>query len=107
VHGLTGDATSTWQAKDATQPWPERKLAADLPEARIMTYGYDADIVHFATRASQNTVMEHSKNLLIRLINIRDQSSENRPLMFIAHSLGGLVCEKVRDLLTLDSQSPP
>jgi hypothetical protein len=96
IHGLTGGSTSTWRAKGASLPWPQRLLASDLSTARIMTYGYDADVVHPLVRAGQNPILVHAKNLVGDLRNKRDtQDSETRPLIFVAHSLGGLVCEKV------------
>ena len=96
VHGLTGKRTTTWLADGAARPWPQELLSEKIPEARILTYGYDADVVHFIKPAGQNTVCEHAKNLVGDLTNRRRESSSlQRPLIFVAHSLGGLVCEQV------------
>ena len=64
-------------------------------DARIITYGYDADVVHWTRPASQNTVREHARNLVNDLAGIRQKppKSVGRPIIFVAHSLGGLVCE--------------
>ncbi|KAL8913270.1 MAG: hypothetical protein Q9171_001917 [Xanthocarpia ochracea] len=43
VHGLTGHRHRTWTAPGATEPWPKVLLPQDIPNARIITYGYDAD----------------------------------------------------------------
>lgn len=64
IHGLTGDRESTWTAKGATACWPEMFLLKDLPEVRIITYGYDADVVNFWSMASQNTVGDHGQKFL-------------------------------------------
>ncbi|KAL9632948.1 MAG: hypothetical protein Q9164_004993 [Protoblastenia rupestris] len=111
VHGLTGGRESTWTAKGANACWPELLLTNDLPEARVITYGYDADVVHFWSMASQNTVGDHSQKLLISLANLRDSTNtvgfmaitsaarliptlkSRRSLAFVAHSLGGIVCQ--------------
>ena len=52
IHGLTGDRESTWTVKGAAAGWPESLLPNDLPQARIILYGYDADVVNFWSMAS-------------------------------------------------------
>ena len=71
IHGLTGGRESTWTATGAAACWPELFLPNDLPEARIITYGYDADVVNFWSMASQNTVGDHSQKFLTSLANLR------------------------------------
>src|SRR5262245_16221525 len=61
VHGLTGNRDKTWTHSNGTF-WPE-VLAADLPQARIMTFGYDADVVRFWSIASSNRLDDHGKSL--------------------------------------------
>lgn len=96
MHGLTGKRTGTWLADGKERPWPQTLLPEQLPGARIIAYGYDADVVHFVKPAGQNTVREHARNLVNDLTNLRhDTSSLHRPLILVAHSLGGLVCEQV------------
>ena len=98
VHGLTGKRTKTWLADGAAKPWPEELLSKKIPEARIVTYGYDADVVHFIKQAGQNTVREHAQNFVGDLTDLRrGTSSLQRPLIIVAHSLGGLLVEQVRD----------
>lgn len=99
VHGLTGKRTKTWLADGATLPWPKELLSKKIPEARILTYGYNADVVHFIKPAGQNTVLEHARNFAGDLTDLRRRThSFQRPLIFVAHSLGGLVCEQVRSI---------
>ena len=99
VHGLTGKRTKTWLADGAARPWPQELLAEKIPEARILTYGYNADVVHFSKPAGLNTVLQHANNLNGDLTSHRYRtSSMDRPLIFVAHSLGGLVCEQVRSI---------
>lgn len=70
-------------------------LAKDLPRARIITYGYDADVVHLTREAGLNTVREHASNLILDLSNLRgvDHQATRRPIVFVVHSLGGLICQ--------------
>jgi pimeloyl-ACP methyl ester carboxylesterase len=93
VHGLTGNCELTWTARGQKQSWPELLLPVALKKARILTYGYDAYVLR-ASVASSNRLIDHSKNLLIDLVQERASSAaSSRPIIFIAHSLGGLVCK--------------
>jgi protein SERAC1 len=94
VHGLTGDRESTWTAEGQSTPWPQTLLPHILSGVRILTYGYDAYIARKSV-ASSNQLIDHATNLLNDLTTERavcDASS--RPLIFVAHSLGGLVCKE-------------
>lgn len=94
VHGLTGNRTTTWTAPGQSKPWPEKLLPEKIDKARILTYGYDAYVVRKSV-ASSNELRNHANNFLHDLTNYRSQSdSTSRPLIFVAHSLGGLVCKE-------------
>lgn len=91
VHGLTGNRETTWTHKNKNF-WP-KELAADIKIARIITFGYDADPVKLWGMAGGNTIRNHGKNLAYAISDRRRKCRE-RPIIFIAHSLGGLVCEQ-------------
>ncbi|KAJ3542903.1 hypothetical protein NM208_g3855 [Fusarium decemcellulare] len=96
VHGLSGNRIGTWTAKGQSKPWPEALLPTKLSRARILTYGYDAYIVG-KPAATENGIMDHGLNLLNDLVTERASASSDassRPLVFVAHSLGGLVCKE-------------
>ncbi|KFY82422.1 hypothetical protein V498_08591 [Pseudogymnoascus sp. VKM F-4517 (FW-2822)] len=94
LHGLTGHREKTWTAEKAVEPWPKALLATDITHARIITYGYDANVVHWMKPAGQNTVREHSQNLVNDLCVLRARTkTSKRPILFVVHSLGGLVCQ--------------
>ncbi|KAI1869896.1 uncharacterized protein JN550_005486 [Neoarthrinium moseri] len=93
VHGLTGDRENTWTARGQSEPWPKTLLPSRLANARILTYGYDAYVVRKGV-AGSNRLIDHATNLLHDLsAERRTSSAEERPLIFIAHSMGGLVCK--------------
>ncbi|KAH8683389.1 Alpha/Beta hydrolase protein [Tricladium varicosporioides] len=95
VHGLTGNRESTWTDKTAKVFWPKDLLAKDLPKARIITFGYDADIIRGLSMAGNGTLRDHGKALAEDLAMRRKRTDSNlRPLIFVAHSLGGLVVEQ-------------
>ncbi|KAJ4253826.1 hypothetical protein NW762_010221 [Fusarium torreyae] len=94
VHGLTGSRTSTWRARGQSEPWPKTLLPPVLSKARILTYGYDAYVVSKSV-ASSNRLVDHAMNLVTDLTNDRIScNASSRPLIFVAHSLGGLVCKE-------------
>ncbi|KAF6807094.1 nb-arc and ankyrin domain protein [Colletotrichum plurivorum] len=71
--------------------WPRDLLANDFPRARIFTYGYDSSVSHFFEGAANvSNIRDHARDLLLRLSGDRSDCG-NRRLIFVAHSLGGLV----------------
>ncbi|RDW59198.1 hypothetical protein BP5796_12122 [Coleophoma crateriformis] len=74
--------------------WPEEYLVPDLPQARIWTYGYNADVIGgFFQANNQNSVSQHGRDLATKL----DREIDNEdPIVFVAHSLGGII---VKDAL--------
>jgi pimeloyl-ACP methyl ester carboxylesterase len=96
VHGLTGNRETTWTDKSTGVFWPVSLLKNDIPKTRIVTFGYDADIAHFFATASQNCIRNHATNLANAVAQLRERTeTEERPLVFVVHSLGGLVFEDV------------
>ncbi|KAL8310357.1 hypothetical protein RB597_010277 [Gaeumannomyces tritici] len=94
VHGLSGDRSRTWTADGQSEPWPKTLLPPKLNSARILTYGYDAYTVRKSV-ASSNRLIDHATNLLHDLTTDRAScNASSRPLIFVAHSLGGLVCKE-------------
>jgi len=97
VHGLTGNRESTWSHEKTL--WPETLLPKELGEyglqARIITFGYDANVVGMLETAGSNRLRDHGKSLAEDLALRRWQSrTSRRPLIFVVHSMGGLVCEQ-------------
>ena len=91
VHGLTGNRESTWTARGQSKPWPQTLLPPELGKARILTYGYDAYIVRKSV-AGSNRLIDYATNLLFDLTTDRIRHNASlRPLIFVTHSLGGLV----------------
>ncbi|KAH8743523.1 hypothetical protein BGZ57DRAFT_980045, partial [Hyaloscypha finlandica] len=102
VHGLNGHPRNTFQHDETLFFWP-RELGNDLKECRIMTFGYDASITIMAQKSLMG-IHDHATSLLGRVRNERaTMAARNRPLVFICHSLGGLV---VKEAL-LASQNDP
>lgn len=96
VHGLNpkGDvnhARNTWTHENGTF-WPESLLPELLPTARILLFAYNSSILR---NASNVPVAGHAQSLLNDVHNKRLEAKEtHRPLIFIAHSLGGLLVKQ-------------
>ncbi|ETS83590.1 hypothetical protein PFICI_05466 [Pestalotiopsis fici W106-1] len=87
VHGLRGSARKTWSKGNIC--WPRDLLKDDIRSARVITWGYDADVAHFFSNASQESIFGHADTLLGDLARLRQDIT--RPIVFVAHSLGGLI----------------
>ncbi|KAJ9648449.1 hypothetical protein H2199_001304 [Coniosporium tulheliwenetii] len=74
--------------------WPRDLVPTTVPDARILTYGYDTHIRHrFGPAVSSSTVYDIAWDFLVSLEAER-RSESSRPLLFIAHSLGGIVVKE-------------
>ncbi|KAM0188812.1 hypothetical protein ACHAPA_006494 [Fusarium lateritium] len=93
VHGLAGNRDKTWTGSASSEPWPAAFLPSELPNARLMTFGYDAYTLRRQV-ASTNRLEDHANSLLKDLSDVRwSTSSTTRRLIFVAHSFGGIVCK--------------
>ncbi|PNP81283.1 hypothetical protein FNYG_05315 [Fusarium nygamai] len=103
IHGLSGNRDKTWTAPGQPNPWPVELLSSQLAKARLLTYGYDAYVLTKSV-SSTNRLIDHANNLLRDLAAERASSGiVNRPLIFIVHSFGGIVCKTA---LIISRQSP-
>jgi hypothetical protein len=84
VHGLTGNRENTWTEKKGKILWAERLLPTDLPQARIFTFGYDADVVRVLKTTSSNIVRDHGKALAndVAIRRMRTKSVSDTSCLF-------------------------
>ena len=47
-----------------------------IPDVKIFSYGYDADIDGFLSGAGQNTIKQHAQSLLSDLSDLRSSDAE-------------------------------
>lgn len=67
-----GDAFATWQKGNVT--WPQGLLGAKFPNARIVTYGYDADVVRLFSRTSKSPIFDQSSEFIKAVHQLRGQT---------------------------------
>ncbi len=102
VHGLTGDPLTTWSSDKTSEPegpyWP-KWLAVDLPHLNFYTLGYPASIFAKWAKKEMN-LYDRAKNVLETMAAYE---LGTKPLVFICHSLGGLL---VKQILRTAKESP-
>ncbi|KAK6533609.1 hypothetical protein TWF694_002546 [Orbilia ellipsospora] len=79
--------------------WPRDLLAREIPEVRILSYGYDTKVTSWFEGATSNMIHHHSETMISRLHNFRSRkidgkSSTERPIIWIGHSLGGILIKR-------------
>ncbi|KAI9668907.1 MAG: hypothetical protein M1817_005186 [Caeruleum heppii] len=77
--------------------WPADLLPitlkdAKIEDAKIMTYGYDADVIAGPLQgASKNTITQHGRDLMAQL---EREVGNTAPIIFVVHSLGGIIVKE-------------
>ncbi|KAI1326134.1 hypothetical protein F5Y16DRAFT_422059 [Xylariaceae sp. FL0255] len=99
VTGWAGKPFKSWKPENAEQMWLRDWLGEDLKAAslpaRIMTYGYSSML---AGSTCDATLRDYGQELLHALTIARQSSNKHvsrpRPIIFIGHSLGGLLLKQ-------------
>ena len=68
VHGLNGHRMNTWTHNECF--WPRDLLYPKLPNIRVMTFGYNADL---AMNYSTLGIKDHATKLLTSLRDEREE----------------------------------
>ncbi|KFY22657.1 hypothetical protein V493_06435 [Pseudogymnoascus sp. VKM F-4281 (FW-2241)] len=96
ISGLGGNAFGSFKARDGQHMWLCDSLPRDLPGSQIMIYGYDTQL-HGSTSFQDLESLASSLRASIaaqRTLGSIDAKSRTVPLVFIAHSLGGLIVKE-------------
>ncbi|KAL1957927.1 hypothetical protein VTO42DRAFT_5319 [Malbranchea cinnamomea] len=97
VHGLNGSPFSTWATKDTNFFWPAELLPQTLHDQpiRVLMFGYNANVTAFMDGTSKDKLHNHAEQLAGHLYANRNlNNATERPIIFVCHSLGGLVVKK-------------
>ncbi|KAG8526971.1 uncharacterized protein KY384_008400 [Bacidia gigantensis] len=103
IHGLNGHPTGSWTGLDSKSLWLRDSLPEELPGARIFSYGYPADIVFNPSKA---TLYDLAVGFVSSLMTKR-LPRQRRPIIFVAHSMGGIICKKALILALNDPYYRP
>ncbi|KAI1991718.1 hypothetical protein LOZ54_001964 [Ophidiomyces ophidiicola] len=102
VHGLGGDSYSTWIDPNSNCLWlrdllPQSNIFKE--SARILTFGYDAKVfVNPSASAARGRTFTFAEELLNDLDDKRGGEAQHRPIIFVGHSLGGIVIKAAKAL---------
>lgn len=83
VHGANAHCVKSWTATNGVN-WLRDLLPLDLPQTMIYTWGYDSNGGHSLEDISRDLIRDLQENRAVASIR-------GRPIIFIAHSLGGLI----------------
>uniref|UniRef100_A0A1A8MWX0 Protein SERAC1 n=5 Tax=Nothobranchius TaxID=28779 RepID=A0A1A8MWX0_9TELE len=119
IHGILGAAFKTWRQKDRntleeerdakgsddyTECWPKSWLAADCPNLRVLSVEYDSHLSDWMAKCpaenQRKSLAYRSRELLNKL---KLAGVGERPVVWVAHSMGGLLVKK----MLLDAADDP
>lgn len=95
VHGLGGGSRKTWsKTASASHYWPKEWLPRDpaFKNVRVHSFGYDSDWIK--GRANCLDINHFARSLLGELSTSPHFHNSNTPIIFVGHSMGGLVIKK-------------
>lgn len=100
VHGLRGGCVTTWSKGEVC--WPRDLLKEEIPDARVITWGYDSKVANLLTYASHESIFGHAERLLADLARLRRDSVSN---WFLQHFILMTVVVGQKLVMRWNSQS--
>ncbi|KAJ5714223.1 uncharacterized protein N7483_011404 [Penicillium malachiteum] len=103
VHGLGGHREKSWTTPDGVN-WLRSLLSQDIPNSRIMSWGYNASS---GPGQEQHSLQNLSEKLVLDLYRLREMTkTQTRPIIFMAHSLGGSIVKSALVFSDLERERP-
>ncbi len=90
VHGLDGDATQTWHPREKPDDYWPRWIGQDFPQVGVWSVDYEARSLKWKGNALP--LSDRATNCIEKLIAA---GIGERPLVFVTHSLGGLLVKQM------------
>ncbi|KAK0631939.1 hypothetical protein B0T14DRAFT_559678 [Immersiella caudata] len=101
VPGLGGHPYGSFVNKGDGHMWLSESLPRDIPTARVMIYGYESGLQDSTSFAGLHDLAGSLRNAIRQLLG----SGEQRHLILVGHSLGGLLIkEALVQMLESDSE---
>ncbi|VBB81412.1 Putative protein of unknown function [Podospora comata] len=87
--------------------WPLDFLPQSCPIARIFTWGYHTLVVDKKPLRLQGDIFAHASEFLFELATARAAfGAQARPLVFVAHSTGGIILKEILRLADIERDGP-
>jgi hypothetical protein len=87
VHGLNGHREKSWTDDKSGILWLRDLLPLQLPNARVLTFGYDADTLKLTPGVSQLGLNDHTASLVAELLRVRADPEVIGPNQFLERLL--------------------
>ncbi|EJG0654566.1 alpha/beta hydrolase [Vibrio parahaemolyticus] len=91
IHGLGGNAETTWQSNSSAKVFWPKWLHEDIEDTSIWSIGYDAP--KLTIRNSGMGLLDRAQNILETILT--EQNLSKGELILVGHSLGGLVIKQL------------
>ncbi|KAL8294757.1 hypothetical protein RB600_000626 [Gaeumannomyces tritici] len=92
VPGLGSHALGSWKSPNSDDVWLRDFLPKDVPNIRVLLYGYDTTLTDNRLKQS---IEDLGATFLEQVIAFRARDgTSRRPIIFIGHSLGGLLIKE-------------
>ncbi|KAK0614407.1 hypothetical protein B0T14DRAFT_570343 [Immersiella caudata] len=92
LHGLNGNAFDTFASQSYMWPLDFLPEHSHLQRSRVMTYGYSSRL---RDDSNVSGLLEWASGFLSEVSSVRiTQQERSRPIIFVCHSLGGLVARE-------------
>jgi ankyrin repeat protein len=105
VHGLNGNAEKTWTGSgDDRVFWPRDLLAQDVRHSAIWIYSYDSRI---DMSGKSKEPLAHVFRRIGNELRLSLQAQTHGPLIWVAHSLGGLLVKTALTLSNTETEVDP
>jgi pimeloyl-ACP methyl ester carboxylesterase len=96
VHGINANPRTTWMTDNKLEGFPEESwlywLNEDLPDLAVWTLGYPASASGW--KGFTMELKDRTDNITNLLLNHPDLA-QNRPIIFVTHSMGGLLVKQI------------
>jgi len=90
IHGLTGDPQETWTTFDDSEFWPNW-LETEFPNIAVYSLGYPASLFQKWANKEMD-IYERATSALDIMVA---KGIGERPIIFIVHSLGGILLKQI------------
>lgn len=103
VHGLNGHYLNTWTDEKSGVNWLTDIIPMFIKRARVMSFWYNS-AVQFSKSTSD--IPTFADQLLESLVSESQTLEEtSRPIIFLCHSLGGLVFKQASSALLISTET--